>query len=186
MLRRIIIPLARGLTKLLFRVEVRGREKLPDGGYVIAANHLSFWDPVFIGAYLSKTKITFLAKDELFRFKPFGAFISALGAVPVSRGIRDASVVKNSVDILKGDNVICIFPEGTRIRKGKKASPKKGAVRMANMAGVPIVPVHLKATYRIFSKVYMTVGDPVSMTGEMTNEQMGEKSREIMDAIYSL
>ena len=85
MLRRIIIPLAKGLTKILFKVKVLGAEKLPDGGYIIAANHLSFWDPVFIGAYLSKKKITFLAKDELFKFKPFGAFISALGAVPVSR-----------------------------------------------------------------------------------------------------
>ena len=186
MLRRIIIPLARALTRLLFRVDVKGKEKLPDGGYVIAANHLSFWDPVFIGAYLSKTKITFLAKDELFRFKPFGAFISSLGAVPVSRGIKDASVVRDSVNVLKSDNVICIFPEGTRIRKGKKSVPKKGAVRMASMAGVPIVPVHLKADYRIFSRVCMTVGDPVDIQSKMTGEQMAEKSREIMDIIYSL
>ena len=186
MLRRIIIPLAKGLTKILFKVKVLGAEKLPDGGYIIAANHLSFWDPVFIGAYLSKKKITFLAKDELFKFKPFGAFISALGAVPVSRGVKDASVVKNSVDILKDNSVVCLFPEGTRIRKGKTATPKKGAVRMASMAGVPIVPVHLKANYRIFSKVIMTVGDPVSVPEGMTNGEIGEKSQELMDLIYSL
>ena len=186
MLRRIIIPLARGLTKLLFRVKVFGAEKLPEGGYIIAANHLSFWDPVFIGAYLSKKKITFLAKDELFKFKPFGAFISALGAVPVSRGVKDASVVKSSVDILKGNSVVCLFPEGTRIRKGKTATPKKGAVRMASMAGVPVIPVHLNANYRIFSKVIMTVGDPISVPAGMTNDEIGAKSKELMDIIYSL
>ena len=142
MIRKIIIPIARLVMTVLFRPEIYGKENIPkEGGYILAANHLSFWDPIFVGAFLTERKINFMAKAELFRFKPFGALISACGAMPVNRGTKDASAVLNTVELLKSGNVLGIFPEGTRVRKGKKSNPKKGTVRMAQMAAVPIIPI---------------------------------------------
>jgi len=189
MVREMIIPVAKAVMKVLFRAEVVGKENIPEsGGYILAANHKSFWDPVFLGAFLPERKICFMAKKELFRFKPFAALISACGAIPVNRGSRDAKAVLATVDHLKGGNVLGIFPEGTRIRKGKTSSPKKGTVRMAQMAGVPIVPIHLDTDYKWFRKAKMIIGEPVYIaSGEKLEEHdLMEESKKLMNTIYSL
>lgn len=189
MIRKIIIPIARVVMTILFRPTVIGRENIPqEGGYILAANHLSFWDPVFVGAFLTQRKINFMAKAELFRFKPFAALITACGAMPVNRGSKDASAVLSMVELLKEGNVLGIFPEGTRVRKGKKSNPKKGTVRMAQMAGVPIIPIHLDTKYILFKKAKMVIGEPIYIgNGEKLSEgELLSETRNLMDTIYSL
>lgn len=189
MIREIIIPVAKAVMKILFRAEVYGKENIPEGGgYILAANHKSFWDPVFMGAFLPERKICFMAKAELFKFKPFGAVISACGAIPVNRGSRDAKAVLQTVEHLKGGNVLGIFPEGTRVRKGKKSNPKKGTVRMAQMAGVPIVPIHLDTDYKWFKKARMIIGKPIYITAEdkLDEGELLDETKKLMGEIYSL
>ena len=189
MIREIIIPIAKAVMCVLFRPKVHGKENIPkEGGYILAANHLSFWDPVFMGAFLPERKILFMAKAELFRFKPFGAIIRACGAVPVNRGSRDASAILTAVDLLKSGGVLGIYPEGTRVRKGKKSNPKKGTVRMAEMAGVPIVPIHLDTKYKWFKKAHMIIGEPIYVGGEekLSENELLDETKSLMDTIYSL
>lgn len=189
MLRRIVIPIARLVMRILFRVEIINKDSLPgSGGYIIASNHLSFWDPVFIAAFLHKRTIYFLAKAELFRFKPFGKILSMVGAIPVNRGSKDASTIKNAVEHLKQGHVFGIFPEGTRVRKGNTASAKKGTVRIAELADVPIYPIHLKGNYRLWSKIALVIGEPIAVAQEekMTEAELANKTSELMSTIYSL
>lgn len=189
MIREIIIPVAKAVMRVLFRPKVHGKENIPkEGGYILAANHLSFWDPVFMGAFLPERKILFMAKASLFKFKPFGAIIRACGAVPVNRGSRDASAILTAVDLLKSGGVLGIFPEGTRVRKGKKSNPKKGTVRMAEMAGVPIVPIHLDTKYKWFKKAHMIIGEPIFIESEekLSESQLLDKTKSLMETIYSL
>ena len=184
MIRKMIIPIARAVMTILFRPSVEGRENIPkEGGYILAANHLSFWDPIFVGAFLTERKIYFMAKAELFRFKPFAALIKACGAMPVNRGSKDATAVLGTIDLLKEGNVLGIFPEGTRIRKGKKSNPKKGTVRMAQMASVPIVPIHLDTKYILFKKAKMVIGEPIYVSADA---ELLSETRNLMDTIYSL
>ena len=189
MIRKIIIPIARLVMTVLFRPEIYGKENIPkEGGYILAANHLSFWDPIFVGAFLTERKINFMAKAELFRFKPFGALISACGAMPVNRGTKDASAVLNTVELLKSGNVLGIFPEGTRVRKGKKSNPKKGTVRMAQMAAVPIIPIHLDTKYTVFKKAKMVIGKPIYIGSDekLSEGELLSETKSLMETIYSL
>jgi 1-acyl-sn-glycerol-3-phosphate acyltransferase len=138
-------PLARLFYRVFYNLKVFGVENVPDkGGFIIASNHLSFHDPVIIAAFIKNGYVSFLAKQELFKNKLIGFFLKYLGAIPINRGARDAAAVKNAVDFIRAGNGLCIFPEGTRVKNGKEIRPKKGAVRMSQMSGVPIIPVHIK------------------------------------------
>ena len=189
MIREMIIPVAKAIMCVLFRPVLHGKDNIPkEGGYILAANHLSLWDPVFMGAFLPERKILFLAKKELFKFKPFGKILAACGATPVNRGTRDASAVMTSVDLLKNGGVLGIFPEGTRIRKGKVSNPKKGTVRMAEMAKVPVIPIHLDTKYKWFKRADMIIGEPITFYGDekLSEAEIAEKTKGLMDTIYSL
>ena len=187
MLRDIFLWPIRLFMSLIFRIKVRGIENMPQsGGCIIAANHLSFWDPVLIACFLHKRRICFLAKAELFKFPPFGFIIRNLGAVPIYRGSRDAGTLMLAINHLKNGNVLGIFPEGTRIRNGKKSVAKRGTIKMAKAANVAVVPVCINATYKLFSKVTMTVGEPIYYSGEYVEGELEKASRELMEGIYAL
>ena len=187
MLRDIFLWPVRIFMRLIFRIKVYGTENMPqNGGCIIAANHLSFWDPVLIACFLHKRRICFLAKAELFKFPPFGFVMRNLGAVPIYRASRDAGTLMLAINHLKKGNVLGIFPEGTRIRNGKKSVAKRGTIKMAKAANAAVVPVCINATYKLFSKVTMTVGEPITYNGDYTEEELSEKSRELMDGIYAL
>lgn len=187
MLRDIFLWPIRIFMSLIFRIKVRGACNMPQsGGCIIAANHMSFWDPVLIACFLHKRRICFLAKAELFKFPPFGFVIRNLGAVPIYRASRDAGTLMLAINHLKNGNVLGIFPEGTRIRNGKKSVAKRGTIKMAVAAGAAVVPVCINATYKLFSKVTMTVGEPVYYNGSYTEDELVQESRKLMENIYAL
>ena len=98
MLRDIFLWPVRLFMYLIFKVQVAGIENVPQtGGCIITANHLSFWDPVFITCFLNKRRICFLAKAELFKFPLFALVLKNLGAVPVYRGSRDAGTLMYAI-----------------------------------------------------------------------------------------
>ncbi len=187
MLRDIFLWPVRFFMHLIFRIEVTGTENMPDkGGCIIAANHLSFWDPVFIACFLNKRRICFLAKAELYKFAPVGCVLRNLGSVPVYRGTRDAGTLMLAIRHLREGNVLGIFPEGTRARDGKKPNAKRGTIKMAKAADTVVVPVHISATYRIFSKIKMTVGKPIRYNGNYDDDEIKKESTALLEHIYSL
>jgi 1-acyl-sn-glycerol-3-phosphate acyltransferase len=135
----------------LFRLRADGVDHVPrQGGFVLAANHTSNFDPWPLGLPLFPERyLRFMAKSELFNpvLKPF---VSAAGAFPVRRGQADVEAMETAVELARAGHAVVMFPEGTRQRKGlvKKHEPKAhtGAARIALEAGVPLVPAALAGT----------------------------------------
>jgi glycerol-3-phosphate dehydrogenase (NAD(P)+) len=132
------IPKAGILT--YFRLRRRGTEHIPDGGVILASNHRSFLDPFAIGCCVGRP-IYFMAKRELFRNPLLGWFLNCLGAFPVRRGASDEDSVATALALLERGQAVVIFPEGTRIRTGSLATPKRGVGRLALQSGKPVVPI---------------------------------------------
>src|SRR4029079_6152573 len=131
--------------KGLYRLRAEGQENLPEeGGYVLAANHTSNFDPWPLGMPLWPRRfLRFMAKSELYWW-PLGKLITAGGGFPVRRGERDIEAMNRAVALAREGHVVTMFPEGTRQRKGlvKRHQPKShtGAARIALEAGVALGP----------------------------------------------
>jgi glycerol-3-phosphate dehydrogenase (NAD(P)+) len=130
-----------------FRLRRLGREHIPDGGVVLAANHRSFLDPFAIGCCLPRP-IYFVAKQELFRNPILGWFLNAMGAFPIRRGESDEESMETARGLLERGEAVVIFPEGTRIRAGSLAKPKRGVGRLALESGAPVVPIAITGSER--------------------------------------
>ena len=140
--------------RLLFRLRWRGLEHVPgEGGAVLAANHTSNLDPWPLGLPLFPRRfLRFMAKSELYWF-PLRYVLDGAGAFPVRRGERDAEAIRSAVELCRAGEIVVMFPEGTRRRKGLRkkweARAHTGAARIARDAGVPLVPAAIKGTDRL-------------------------------------
>ncbi|MBN8870338.1 MAG: 1-acyl-sn-glycerol-3-phosphate acyltransferase [Solirubrobacterales bacterium] len=140
------------------------------GGTIVAANHRSFLDPFVIGTCLPWGKpMNYVAKVELFEKRWQGFLLCRVGAFPIRRGEADELAIETAELVLARGGTICIFPEGTRIRKGSLGKPKRGVGRLALRSGAPVVPVAVTGSedvrrgWRIRPrKVDIRVGRPMS------------------------
>ena len=130
-----------------FRVSRTGRQNIPAGPVILASNHRSFLDPFVIGCCLRRP-VYFVAKAELFERRLTAWLLNCLGAFPVQRGEADRESVETSLELLDRGEAVVIFPEGTRIRTGSLAPPKRGVGRLALASGAPVVPVAVTGTER--------------------------------------
>jgi 1-acyl-sn-glycerol-3-phosphate acyltransferase len=129
-----------------FRMQRIGREHIPESGpVIIAANHRSFLDP-FVIATMTRRPMYYVAKKELFRNRLISWILTSLGAFPVDRGAGDADTIRTAKELLARGEIVLIFPEGTRIRPGPLARPRKGVGRLALETGAPVVPVAVIGT----------------------------------------
>jgi len=117
------------------------------GGLIVASNHISFWDPPFIGCILPRES-HFLAKEELFSTPLLGPAIRGLNAIPIRRGAADLSGLGRAIDVLKHGGALLMFPEGSRMRDGALHPARPGVGMMAVNADVPIVPCYISGTNR--------------------------------------
>jgi len=141
------------VVKGLFRLRVRGLEHLPDGGFVLAANHTSNFDPWPLGIpFLPGRQLRFMAKSELFN-PVLAPLLRASGAFKVRRGEGDVDAMRTAVELVRSGEIVVMFPQGTRQRKGlrKKHEPRphSGAARIALIAGAPLVPAAIAGTDRL-------------------------------------
>ena len=165
-----LYKLCRGISKILFkilyRVEVKGSIDLPeDKGYMICSNHIHAFDPVFIACF-TKRQISFMGKKELFEKPILGKLLKSVGAFPVDREKGDMGALKTAIEILSSNNVMAMFPEGTRSKTGEMGEFKRGAALIASRADVPIVPVKIEGNYKVFSKMILKIGEPLYPTKE--------------------
>jgi 1-acyl-sn-glycerol-3-phosphate acyltransferase len=153
----------------LFRLRARGKEHLPAGGCVLAANHNSNLDPWPLGLPLFPRRyLRFMAKSELF-WTPFKQFATAAGAFPVRRGERDTAAIETAIALCREGHVVVMFPEGTRRKKGLRkkyeAQAHTGAARIALGAGVPLVPAGIVGTDRLgrLAQLRVAYGPPIPL-----------------------
>jgi 1-acyl-sn-glycerol-3-phosphate acyltransferase len=124
---------------ILFGFKAFGRENVPRGGVIVAANHISQGDAPLLGAYLPSNTYYF-AKAELFANRFVAAFLRAIHAFPAKRGEPDAGAWKKAKRVLTSGDLLLFFPEGTRSVDGRIQPAKTGMARLAFAARVPVVP----------------------------------------------
>ncbi len=181
----------------LYRLRAQGREHLPAaGGFVLASNHVSSFDPWPLGLPIWPRRfLRFMAKSELYWW-PMGAFISGAGAFPVRRGQADVEAIETAVRLAREGHAIAMFPEGTRRRKGLvkrfEARPRSGAARIALEAGVPLVPAAVAGTDRLLrlGPLRVAYGPPVAIddlrdTGDVRDAAQTATER-LMERILEL
>jgi len=180
-----------------YRLRSRGVENLPpNGGFVLACNHLSSFDPWPLGMPLwPKRWLRFMAKSELYWW-PLKLFVAGAGAFPVRRGQRDVQAIETAVGLARKGYPVAMFPEGTRRRKGlvkkHEARPRSGAARIALEANVPLVPAAVAGTdgLRKFRQLRVAYGTPVDIDDLRGREDVASAAHEaterLMEAILAL
>ena len=200
---RILKSFLAPLLMLLFRPKVTGLRHVPTTGpVIIASNHLSFSDSIFMPLVVPR-KVTFLAKSEYFTSPGIKGFIKkltfiALGQVPVDRsgGKRSEAALLTGLRVLNEGSCIGIYPEGTRSPDGRLYKGRTGIARMAIESGAAVVPVAMFNTAEIqptgqvvpkVRRVEMIFAEPMYFTGDSTDPAvLRDATNKIMDVIAAM
>ena len=150
--------------RLRFKITIIGEDRVPSSGPVmLCSNHVSDFDPPLIGLALDR-QLSFFAKSELFELPVIGKVFPSLNAIPVSRGKSDRAALKTSINALKEDRCLLIFPEGHRNKDDVKQlqNLQEGASFIASKSEAPIVPVVIKGEYNRKKGVTIVFGKPIN------------------------
>lgn len=158
------------ITRSYTRMTIVGREHIPaTGPFVLAPVHRSYVDTPIAGC-LTTRRLRFMGKDSMWKVRWVGWVLSALGAIPVTRGTADREALRRSVELLASGEPMVLFPEGER-KEGPVIQPLfDGAVYVALKARVPIVPVGIAGSERVMpkgarfifpKKVHVVIGAPI-------------------------
>jgi 1-acyl-sn-glycerol-3-phosphate acyltransferase len=151
-------------------MQVNGSEHIPaSGAVVVACNHRSNLDPFYLGSACPR-QIHFMAKSELWKFKPIGWVLGMLGTFPVNRGEADRAAVRRALEFLEGGAVLGLFPEGHRQRERDLGDIRPGVSLFSLRDGVVTIPVILEHTDQVvrnhllrFPKVIANFGPPIEI-----------------------
>ncbi len=173
----------RTVFRICFRLSIKGKTNVPaKGGFILAVNHKSNLDPPMAAACCPR-KLRFMAKEELFKNRLFGWFIKCLGAFPISRGKGDIGAIKGAFAILKGGDVMLIFPQGHRIKEGERGKAQNGVAMIAHKMQVPIVPLCISGEYKAFGKITATFGTPIEFTEYYGQKLDAKKLQELAEGV---
>src|SRR6187200_3060718 len=158
------------VVKGLYRLRARGLEHIPQGGFVLAANHTSNFDPWPLGIpFLPRRQLRFMAKAELFN-PILTPILRAGGAFKVRRGEGDVEAMRTAAELVREGEIVVMFPEGTRQTKGlvkrHAARPHTGAARIALTAKAPLVPAAIGGTDRLLrlGPLRVAYGPPLDLS----------------------
>ncbi len=153
----IIRPGWRAVSGALWRIKFRGIENIPQtGGLVVAANHQTYIDPFWLSIPV-KRPIRYLAWSEAFKWPVSGKIIGYLGAWPLQVERGNPEAIRRTLDWLREDGAIVIFPEGGRGNAdGTMLRFKTGAARIALEANATVLPVTIRGAHRVWSKCHRT------------------------------
>lgn len=174
--------------KIIHRLEIKGRENIPEGQVIFCCNHRSFSDPPIL-RITCKKNAKFLAKQDLAE----NVFLRLLGwvfeVVYVKRDSKDISALKNTLSLLKSGESIALFPEGTRngMKKGEEA--KGGAAFFAIKSGAKVIPVGITGEVKPFHKLTIKYGQPLDFSkydNPKDKNQVDEVTNKIMEQIKIL
>jgi len=194
-LYRTVYSIVRPAFRLFFRMKVYGVENVPcTGAAVVACNHRSNLDPFFLGCACSR-QVHFMAKAELWSFKPLGWVVERFGAFPVHRGEADRQAVRQALDVLAEGAVLGLFPEGRRHRETKLGDIRPGVSLFSLRQGAVTVPAIVRGSDRIvrhrllrFPQVTVTFGAPIEPPGAdlPRADRSAEMTRRLVDALHGL
>lgn len=180
MLYRVLVVVCRPFLWIVFRPRISGHEHLPQGGFVLAANHLSGWDSVALAMALPHRTIRNMAKRQLFARPLLGPLVRSLGGFPASGGVDTA------VELARDGEVISIFPEGARMRSDRVHKPRTGAARVALEADVPLVPAAIRGTdrWRRLGRWEIEIGEAVDLD-DLRDEDHDAAARQATERLWA-
>ena len=146
---------------IFYKYKVIGAENIPDeGNVIIAANHKSNLDPIFLAAAIENRQVAAIAKKELFDIKPLAYILKKLNVIPINREKPDISTIKNILKAIKDGYVLGIFPEGTRIKEPGFGKAKAGLSLFAIKGKAQVVPISIISNYKLFNRVTIFIDKP--------------------------
>ncbi|MDX8046104.1 lysophospholipid acyltransferase family protein [Gracilibacillus sp. S3-1-1] len=170
-----------------YKVQAIGTENIPKkGSVIICSNHISNYDPPIVGITCPRP-IHFLAKEELFNNKLFGFILKHVNAIILKRGTSDRNALRQGLEVLKEDNVLGLFPEGTRSKTGdlKKGMPGAGFFALRSKAA--IVPCAVVGDYHSKQPLKVVYGQPIDMNSLREQKASAQEVTDvIMDEIRKL
>jgi len=173
--------------RTLFRLQVIGKENVPVGVPVIlCANHTSNMDPPLLGSPLSGRRVHYMAKAELFEVPVLKWALPRISAFPVKRGGVSKESIRLCLQLLKENNIIGIFPEGSRNNAGGMG--KKGAAMLALKSNATVIPAAIVGGYKPFRKMKLVYGKPVDICefADAGAEGLEQATDKIMKVIRSM
>ena len=181
------------LSKIVYPCKVYGKENIPNGKAIIAFNHLSVIDPVYVMRTYKKFDFTALAKKEAFKNKLFSKILTSFCAIPVDRENPGIKVIGECLKTLKNGKKLILSPEGTRNKTGgTELLPFKSGVAMfAYKTDAPICPVIILKKAKLFVRNKMIIGKPIKPenlyeeTSAIDYDKMAEKLRDNMILLQS-
>ncbi|MBI4766699.1 MAG: 1-acyl-sn-glycerol-3-phosphate acyltransferase [Deltaproteobacteria bacterium] len=164
--------------KIVWRLQIRHAERVPlKGSLIIASNHKSYADPQVVGITIPRP-VHFLAKEELFRFRPFGWIITQCNAHPLKRRGGDIAALRLSVAILSKNGALIIFPEGGRGKTDHFQPAKAGLGLLAQKTGAPILPMYIHNSGHIgkFKKLIVSFGKPIYANHHHSHQALADEA----------
>jgi 1-acyl-sn-glycerol-3-phosphate acyltransferase len=194
--------IAKAIYKLLFRLKSENLDvlnQITSTSAIIAGNHMSYNDPVFVWLSIWPHRVRFMAKSELFEKPILKRLLAYLGVFPVTRGGMDRRPIKRAIASLKRGEIVGIFPEGTRVKTpGQVQAYEEGVSLIAKLAGVPVIPVGIVGANKImpqgkklprFPKITLRYGKPIYFEDYADlpkGEQMTAMTKEIERRVKEL
>jgi 1-acyl-sn-glycerol-3-phosphate acyltransferase len=163
-----------------YDIEVEGQDRIPEGPVVLAANHRSFMDSIFLALVVDRA-VSFLAKAEYFDRRRTAWIFRSTGQIPLRRGNPAGArrAIDDALSVLDRGGVVGVYPEGTRSRDGKLHRGNLGPARLAATSGAPLVPVGLLGTEKVQApderlphvgqQVAVRFGKPIRLQPEATD-----------------
>lgn len=174
---------------ILFRIEILGNNTLEDNkAYIIASNHQNLLDPILVVIALKKRKIHYIAKKELFNNPILRWILNRCYVIPIDRGKSDISAFKKAYKVLKGNHILGIFPQGTRVKNEDDDKAKAGIGMFAIRTNTPVIPVSIVAekNYRPFSKIKIIFNEPYYVPQKMLEENNNDNYMIVSNEIMSI
>ena len=150
-------------SKVFYKYEVIGAENVPDDGNIIlAANHKSNLDPIFVASAIKNRTVATIGKKELFKNKVLASILNKLNVIPIDRDNPGISTIKTILKKLKQGYAIGIFPEGTRVKGNGFGEAKAGLALFAVKGKANVIPISIISNYKLFNKVTIYIDKPIS------------------------
>ena len=176
--------------RVLYPVKVVGHENIPEGPVVICPNH-TYWNDPFCIVFSFGKQIVMraMAKKEIIDWPVVGPILAKCGVIGVDRGNTDMKAARQSMKFLREGSKLLMFPEGTRVHEGESVDAKAGAALFSTRCGVPLLPVYIHNTKKLFKASTVVIGEvynPVYEGRKASSEDLQRIAHDLQQRIYAL